>query len=39
VEKTYLEIRVTHHDATVALKTGRGEALNDEIKYPFHMDI
>jgi hypothetical protein len=27
VQKTHLEIRMTHHDTTVVLKTGRREGL------------
>ncbi len=31
VQKTHLEIRMTHHNATVALKAGRGEALSEGV--------
>ena len=31
VQKTHLEITVTHHDATVALKVRRGEALSEGV--------
>ena len=31
VQKTDLEIRMTHHNATVTLNAGRGEALSEGV--------